>query len=573
MTHASAFVFPAAAFIALGSAVRAQWVTESYPLKAGWNAIWLSHDASHHVIGSLVPGTIEEIWRWNRLASSTQFTESPALPVQSDTQWLVWKNGFPTQSTMTRLGGNAAYLVKVADGTADFTWQLTGKPLPPRYGWAGSGLNFFGFPMRSPASLADRNFETFLSLSPVLSAGPDIFKYAGGPIANNPVQVVAPLFEPVSRGKAYWIRSTRSTDYYGPLQVDIAGSGLAFGDVGTALALKVRNVTGVGLDLVLTPAPSVTPPAGQPALAGPVPLRLRGAFDPATGQYGYAPFNGPATLALAAGEEKEIVFAVDRGVMGGNPGDSYQSILQLSDSLKISRIDLPVSAIAASLSGLWVGAAMVSTVDQITAAPAPLADGTATVDVTTDADAATPASFPIRLILHRADNGTVKLLQQVYLGENGSGMPVVTTVESSLDPLKLASARRFSSASFPLDAKAIKSGADLGLVGKASFSVVLSHTAATNPFVHAFHPDHDNKDAQFNPAPLAEGVESYTVSRVIDLGFAADPAALGLSDLGWGTTILGGDYQEVISGLRAQPITVKGKYVLYRVSSIGVLTE
>ncbi|MCF7730266.1 MAG: hypothetical protein K9N23_01200 [Akkermansiaceae bacterium] len=566
-------VLPAAVFLTLGSAARAQWVTESYPLKAGWNAIWLSHDASHQVIGNLVPGTIEEIWRWNRLASSTQFTESPALPVQSDTQWLVWKNGFPTQSTMTRLGGNAAYLVKVANGTADFSWQLTGKPVPPRYGWAGSGLNFFGFPMRPPDSVADRNFETFLSLSTVLAAGPDIFKYVGGPIANNPVQVVAPLFEPVSRGKAYWIRSTQYTDYYGPLQVGISNSGLTFGDVGTVLSLKVRNVTEVGLDMVLTPVPSVTPPAGQPALAGPVPLRLRGAFNPVNGQFSYTPFNGPATLALDPGEEIEVVFAVDRGVMGGNPGDSFQSILQITDSLKISRIDLPVSATAASLSGLWVGAAMVSTVDQITAAPAPLPDGTATVDVTTAADADTPSSFPIRLILHRADNGTVKLLQQVYLGENGSGTSIATPAESSLDPQKLASARRFSSSSFPLDAKVLKSGADLGLTGKASFSVVLSHTAATNPFVHAFHPDHDNKDAQFNPVPLPEGIESHTVSRAIDLSFAADPAALGLSDLGWGTTILGGDYQEVISGLRAQPITVKGKYVLYRVSSIGVLTE
>jgi hypothetical protein len=328
------------------------------------------------------------------------------------------------------------------------------------------------------------------------------------------------------------------------------------------------------VDAVLNPQPSAAPPAGQAPLTGPVPLRLRGAFNPTTGQFAYSDFNTATTLPLDAGAEIEVVFAVDRAAMGGAPGDLFQSLVQITDSLNISRIDLPVSAVATSRSGLWVGTAMIATVDQITAAPSPLLpDGTATVDVTTDADADAPSLFPIRLILHRADNGTVKLLQQVYVGENSSGTPVVATAESSLDPLKLAEARRFSSSTFPLDAKVIGSGADLGLSGTASFSVVLSHTAGTNPFVHTYHPDHDNKDAEFNPAPLPEGIESHTVTRAIALTFAADPASLGLTDLGWGSTLLGGDYQETLSGLRAQPITVKGKFVLRRLSAIGTLTE
>ena len=119
----------------------------------------------------------------------------------------------------------------------------------------------------------------------------------------------------------------------------------------------------------------------------------------------------------------------------------------------------------------------------------------------------------------------------------------------------------------------INGGSDLGLTGTATFNVVLGHTAATNPFVHTYHPDHDNRDAQFHPAPLPEGIESYTVLRAIDLGFIADPASLGLADLGWGSTVLGGDYQETITGLRAQPITVKGKFVLHRLTSIDTLTE
>jgi hypothetical protein len=131
------------------------------------------------------------------------------VPVIADTAWLVWKRGFPTDSTMTKLAGNAAYLVKVADGTADFTLSLTGKPVPPRYQWASSGLNFFGFPTKAP----ETNFETFLSHSNEISAGDDLFKYIGGPITANPLEITAPLLEPVTRGRAYWIRSSEFSEY------------------------------------------------------------------------------------------------------------------------------------------------------------------------------------------------------------------------------------------------------------------------------------------------------------------------------------------------------------------------
>ncbi len=500
-----------------------------------------------------------------------QFIESPVEPVQPDTQWLVWKRDIPLNTTMTTFGAKAAYLVKVADAAPDFTLQLTGRPQPPGYAWSSEGLNFFGFPMETPDDVDDRNFERFLSFSSELGAGPDIFSYEGGPLSSNPVRVIAPRFKEVSRGRAYWIQSSQFTDYYGPLRVTIRNSGLSFGDTGTALTMEIQNVTDSALDATLALAASA--PAGHDVVAGPVPLRICSALNPETGQFDFADFVAPTDYALEAGQLIEVVFAVDRAAMGGNPGDVFQSLLQVTDSENISRIDLPASAVTTSRSGLWVGAAVVTAVDQITAAPDPLPDGTGTVVVSTDADADAPSAFPIRLILHRADSGTVKLLQQVYIGVNTSGDTIIATAESALDPVKLANARRLSSATFPLDEKVINSGADLGLAGTASFSSVLSHTAATNPFLHTYHPDHDNKDAQFSPVALPEGDESYTVSRAIDLNFVADPSTIGLSDLGWGSTVLGGDYEETITGLRAQPITVKGTFVLRRVSSIDTLTE
>ncbi len=75
------------------------------------------------------------------------------------------------------------------------------------------------------------------------------------------------------------------------------------------------------------------------------------------------------------------------------------------------------------------------------------------------------------------------------------------------------------------------------------------------------------------PDNLVRSPESTAVKREIDLTFSNDPASLGLSNLGWGSIVLGGSYTEVITGLRAQKITVKGAFVLRRVSDIPTLTE
>ncbi len=552
----------------------AQWVSEDYPLKAGWNAIWLSLDVSHGSIDDLLSGetAIEEVWYWNTTASSTQFTQSPATPVQSDNQWLIWKRGKPTESTISNFVANGTYLIKVADTSPDITLNLTGKPTPPNYSWSSSGLNFFGFPMQTPDSVTDRNFERFLSFSNTLSTAADIFFYDGGALESNPVRVTAPRLKAVSRGQAYWIQSSQFTDFYGPLRVTTGNAGLNFRDTGAVTTLKIKNLTNSQVTATVTPAVSAVPPTGEDANAGPVPLQIRGELDPTTGNFEFEDFDSAETFDLEAGEEVEIVIAVDRSTMTGNPDDVFQSILQVTDSEKISRVDLPVRAVKTSLSGLWVGTAIVNQVDQITAAPAPVGDGTATVDVTTDADADAPSAFPLRIILHRSDNGTVNLQQQVYIGENTSGNTIIAAEESELDPEKLANARRLSSASFPLDEKVVATG-DLGLTGEVTLSSVLAHDAQTNPFVHTYHPDHDNKDLQFSTTPLLAGDESYTVNRDIKLIWEADPDELGISDLNWGSTILGGDYEETITGLRAQPIKVKGTFILYRVSDIATLIE
>jgi len=398
-------------------AARAQWSTESYPLKAGWNAIWLSIDCSDRSIDTLLAARpeIEEVWQWNATASAVQFTDSPAAPVQADSQWKVWKRGVPAQTTLGNLTANAAYLVKVATGTANYALALTGRPEPPRYLWKSSGVNFLGFPIAetAPSPATQRSFTEFFKHNPVLNQNPPVFYYNGGDIAVNPRRLVTANSTLVTRGHAYWVQTSAYTDYYGPLQVTAGTDGLDFGDGGAVNTVRIKNVTTRAVTVTLKPVASAAPPgsgAAYPAVAGQVPLKLRGAINPATLEFTYTPVTtaAPAVVVLAAGADQEVVFGVDRTLMGSTAGAVYQSVLQITDSIDsapaLTRIDLPVRAVTTSLGGLWVGAAVLDSVSRVEIITGPETDSpgaflptttTNITETTTAAVGATPASTTI----------------------------------------------------------------------------------------------------------------------------------------------------------------------------------
>lgn len=704
-----AFVLLALTLIA--PRAQAQWISESYTVKAGWTAIWVPLDLSHTTIDEALAGKtdIEEIWRWNP-ANGPQFVASSSVPVQTDAAWNVWKRGLPPQSTLFAFTANAAYLVKVRDGAADVTFTLKGRPARPDYPWSTSGVNFVGF----ATGTTPPTFSNFLSYGAAFATDPTILSYVGGALSStapkNPVAIITSA-ETVTRGKAYWVQATQFTDYYGPVAVQVAErSGLNFGRNRVAVSIKLKNVTSAARaqDVVVTLAPvaSETPPAipagtatmgtgstagrvasifpdintsltyatapqvtisapatgttatatatlnsaGRivsftvtnsgagygattptvkvtPTITNPVPLKIRGAFDPATSQYAYTSLATAQTVTLTPGQETEVVLVVDRSAMGTTAGALFGSLLRITDSLGLTRIDLPVTAVSSDFTGLWTGAASLNMVDQVvgsTVAAAPIAralaevanGGVTSVAVTSTSaifsstpvvsfsggggtgatgtavltktlltgvtitspgtgytsaptvtftggqvDArATAATMPLRLILHRAANGETRLMQQAYVGSDGITTTIATA--ENLFPATLKPSSRLSSAQFPSDFVKLGTGA-LSATGTVTFEVLLDYDADTNPFVHRYHPDHDNLDARFE-TKLPNGRESFTVRRVVTLAFK--PTLPGVNDPAWGVTMIGGDYTEVVTGLRSVPITANGTFILYRIA-------
>jgi hypothetical protein len=181
--------------------------------------------------------------------------------------------------------------------------------------------------------------------------------------------------------------------------------------------------------------------------------------------------------------------------------------------------------------------------------------------------AATTTGFPVPILLHRAAAGETYLVQQVYLGSNG-GTSTLATAENLFSAGTVPTSR-VSVASFPNNTVILGSGS-VGTTGSLSFQVLLGFNDDANPFVHRFHPDHDNLDARFTNL-LGEGRESLTVTRAVTLTFLS--SLPGVTDPAWGVTMLGGTYVETVTGLRAVPLTVKGVFVLNRVSDVPSLLK
>ena len=590
----TAHPFPGAVVLALlllfVTSAHAQWQTQTLPLKAGWNAVYLHVDASHATLDALVgadaTNLIQEVWLWQPAPATIQFVQSPQLPTGAGSQWLSWVRPLGPSSALQRLVGNAAYLVRAS---ADYTWNLKGRPVPFSFLWSSTGLNFLGFP--TPAT-GPPSFENLLTPAPIFQQNAQIFYYQGGDLGvTNPVRLATPRTYPVRRGEAYWMRSGDTFNrYFGPFEITLTSSaGLQFRDNLGQSRLRLRNLTSGSLTVALRLLASETPPAGQPALAGTPPLLLRGALN--TTNLTYASTNlsvgGPAnTFALAAadqpGSEVEVVIGLNRSLLTGPSGAAYAGILRFTDSLNLSQQDVPVGAEVASNAGLWVGAATVSRVQsylksyQKSGSTNVIGTNNAYIVTTVNTNlGAVARSMPLRLILH-TDNTNASLLQRVYYGLNPGTNYVNATRESLLDPKQLATARRVSAIHLPVTptntvwrfSGPLQAGTSL------TTTVRLEHSDhASNPFLHTYHPDHDNLDAKFQQ-PLAPGFESYTITRVITLTIT--PPGNDFVSLTSSGQVFTGVYAETVTlagkGAESRTFATQGTFSLNRINRIGTLT-
>jgi len=632
-------LFTAAALSFAVGPLSAQWVTESHPVKAGWNAIYLFVDASDVTIDTLLISepNVEQIWRWDPDQLDKLAIESPKDP-GSGAEWSKWVRDDPVNSTMTHLLANYAYLVKVADNAENFTLSIKGKAVMPRVTWRNDGLNLVGF----PASGGATKISSYLADSRLTTTSTKIYRYVGGSISNgsNPQEVANQSQTDLPRGEAFWINTGKFSDYYGPIkvQVSLSTDGLSFGDGVNKYQVILTNRTKREITVSLTPGSSEIDRQGKEL--SPVPLQKR-VLNTGTGKYKTSEWNAVHDVVLQGGEIKAVDVVIDRQKLTGVSGTEYSSVLVLTDKENMSSIKIPVSATKGGIEGLWVGAALIDRVQNQLQKFQRNKEGEyeydengkrISIDGTGDNSLnKTAQTFPVRLIIHHDETGRAHLLSNVYAGliatstEGATPEYGIATAESLLDAKSLDQSVRLTSVHFPLDLN-IELNGSFGSGEELTGTVTLDHDDRENPFIHAFHPDHDNLDSRFENK-LEDGAESYTVERKLKLKFgAADvegsptidnpdhvpaSAAVGEPQIAnpdydptdedseafiinpdyvpaaeaqgeptlvnpdyrpeWGSQYFTGTFTEEITGIHKNPLSVQGKFFLYRLSKIKTL--
>ncbi len=556
------FLLPLFLALALGGSVaRAQWQNVTYTLHGGWNSIYLHGDASHATIDTLFAARPEviEVWRWNPNPNPAQLGGSSLVPTANTPEWSVWTRATPNTATLNVLLGQSAYLVRCTGAATDtYSVTLPQKPLPPRSTWVRNGANLLGFPSRLSSGGTYPFFSTYFATFPAATAAnTKIFKYVGGDLGPvNPLQVFSPSTDRVDRTQAYWFDATVVGEFYAPLEIAPSNlDGLTYGRTGSLVTVRVRNRTAAPVTLTIATVDSAAEPAGQEAVVARVPLTRR-TFNAATATYTETLLVAAYTETIAPQTSVELTFGLDRAQMTGTAGALYASLLRFTDSGNLLDVFLPASARQSSLAGLWVGDVMVTNVES----KAPAAAGTTT-----------PRGYPLRVLLHVDDAGTARLLSHVFLGRLAPDPHAIglCTREIGLNAADKAGATRLVAVTLPLDTEVSTGTGSVALGSTLVRTVTIPFNDRTNPFVHAYHPDHDNKDAR--GLPLSAGQESYTLTRECRFTFPLTPPA-GTSSVGWGASVLGGTYTEIVSGLRKDSVTVTGTFELRRVSELGSIT-
>ncbi len=568
---------------------RAQWMTQRIALSAGWNAVHLKvypADARCEVVFS--DARIEEVTWWNR----DRLDDGTGAAVADTCNWYRGSTG--EANTFSRVIGDQRYLVKASGAV---TLDVVGTPALPKGTIYLGEYNLVG--VNAP-NLAGANAPTYFEYFEPCPAG--VVSWYGVTSAGDRLRL-ANSAKASDASKALWLETSGSgtASYSGPFSVGIGGSAKTLewtADATAVRTLTVKNVSSKDRVLRIERSSSLPPPTGRGTCAGDVSL-LRETVEWSDGyaKRVFVPMTFPFATNLAAGATLELRVRPDADHMPASSGD-YMSILVVSD--KGSTLDgelrpdgtclCRVGAFAsgslaantrASAAGLWVGTVVLGQVNRAKML------GSSTPEWDPEALLAAPHAFQFRLILHVDDNGTAKILKQVFTAKRSADADhsdLLTDRDTAIlyrEMFPGATIRRTASANFPFaDPIALSGGEFMSPGSELSATFTQAYDDKTNPFVHSFHPQHDNVEFR-NGTPHVKGsgdegvgdYESWGVTREVTLEFLdEDPSRAAGQN--WNRTVTGGVYTERVTGLVGQgkPIITRGIFRLSKVCDTPQLT-
>ncbi len=582
----------------------AQWCGQTVNLKPGWNSVYLSVQPEPRFCSEIFKDSrIKSVWCWNPKTIPVEFSAPPQLSdmqIPSDIEetetrysnWLVYLPDVPVVSNLFTMIGGRSYMIYVDPSSLaigkTIPLNLTGIPELPQSPWAYDSWALAGFHLKPGIQMPRSDF------------------FAGRPDLNQSVyrltdydgtkpQEWIDQFSDLEGGRAYWVYSAYSGQYSGPISVSLEYNEefIDFGSKGNLYSAIIANHSDSPLNIALSLIDSSDPPdvqnieaypVGFDAIAGCVPINYRddqGEWQPLpTGL-------SSLTIELAGGRSKRISFKLDRSQMSAS--GVYQSILRIScqDSVQI---DIPVRAFHENgRAGLWVGTVSVNKVSFAGNEDAPY-------DMDNNDVVSTSTEFVFPIIIHVDNENHCRLLGQVVelwkkptLSDDDKAIvtePGQYVLACDIDALNLddyegvslrdsrLQGRRIASAMFSITdchhVSAVEAFGEAGTVNQLDYTIHIGKDDALNPFMHRYHPDHDGLNDGVND----QMDEVYEITRHLTFKFTDEiPGQYGNSIIGWGSTVVGGEYREEVDGIHKHSIKSQGAFLLKRNSAIAELED
>lgn len=542
-------------------------------LKPGWNAVYLEVQPEPQDIESAFAGIpLASVWAWIPEAAGADFIDDPdegLLKLQG------WQGYFPRPrpeaflSNLFMLQANRAYLVRL-NGVEPVTWRIQGRPVLRRTTWVTDSFNLVGFavdPQHPPT------FGAYFEGSEA-HAGQPIYRLGEGGVWT---LVEHPYSETVNSGEACWVYTRGASTYQGPLAVEPeAGTGLEYSAALSSQYLRVTNNASMAVDVTLR------------RLDTEVPLTLA-VVDEETNQTGWPTLPSSYSLPAVAGQELALQLGVRRSAL---PADRVDGILEVSNGLGARRLvplganriqpvvgTKAVGSVGTPFAGLWLASIEVEGVSEAQrggSTPTPVG-----------------RPFPLRMLIHVDGDGRVRLLKEViqmwqegtyvpaaedptYVTVGTPGRHVLVTDEDLIPDFTGVTMRdgqpvglRMSTVAYDFEGQTLDMAGTVGSSGLLSVTLSRDSEAPTNPYLHSYHPDHDNLDAQF----LSFTPEAYAYARRIELVFSPEYPGGDNPPPDWGDSLLGGTYTERITGIHRRTLYVSGSFELRRVSAVPVLNQ
>ena len=497
----------AAALCAATAAWAEPHVYEEHALAKGWNAVYIEstpENPSCEDVFDNLPVVGVAAYTSEAGAATAQYDSNGKEILQAPLVYQQWVRG-ESVSTLKSIVGGVAYLLYTTNETK---LAFYGVPSTPKITWhkvssteTNDLLNVAGVSSASGSvSIMDYFGEGPFGAAQNLRA---IYSVSGedaeaGPDLKNAERGAFGRVATITGGKAYALTATKGGEW--PGVIGVQGSGVAFESESNYASVKVQNCGTTNHTFRFSMVHSDDWEAVGEELP-PVSRALPRTDVFSAQSYTNVEESAAWTVELAPEGITEQVFALDRSRLVA--GKNYGAILVIEDTGPSQmRVRVPVTVEAAAESaeavkfpvGLWSGYIQLEAVSRL--------------DDTNQIPVKAGGTMKMSVMMHVAQDGSVKLLQRVAAGVDTNGVPRLFRELESV-PAEVENARRFSTVMMSIDNPVVEKTS--GAFGdRLVFDWTVGEKAADNPFRHAWHPDHDGKTADYKgETPSGDDLGNY----------------------------------------------------------------